>query len=136
MKDLSRKALMLWDSSDDEDPREIFAVDYVNHQEPDAEGGVTHNGLDDYVHIVQGHRKAFGWSEVTILMQVAEKDLVATRWRFDVTHTGDYLGHAATGRDVWTGIQIDRHKDGRNVESWVDWDKFRMLQSLGFIDAE
>jgi predicted ester cyclase len=67
-------------------------------------------------------------------MQVAEDDLVATRWEFTATHTGSYMGLAPTGKQaIWTGIEIDRCADGKIVESWVDWDKYRLFESLGLL---
>ena len=65
---------------------------------------------------------------------IAEGDLVATRWQFEATHTGVYLGRPPTGkRAIWTGVQIDRVANGRIVESWVDWDKCRLFETLGFV---
>jgi predicted ester cyclase len=65
-------------------------------------------------------------------MQIAEGDLVATRWEFNVVHSGAFMGQAPTGKEItWTGIQIDRFENGRIVESWVDWDKYRFFQGLG-----
>jgi hypothetical protein len=34
---------------------------------------------------------------------------------------------------TWTGVQIDRIADGKIVESWVDWDKYRLFETLGFL---
>jgi len=71
---------------------------------------------------------------VRILLQIAEGDLVATRWQFTAIQTGEYLGHPPTGKEAtWTGVQIDRFGDGRIVESWVDWDKFRLFEQLGYL---
>ena len=50
------------------------------------------------------------------------------------TQTGIYLGHPPTGkRAIWTGVQIDRFENGKIVESWVDWDKYRLFETLGFV---
>ena len=67
-------------------------------------------------------------------IQVAEGDLVATRRQFSAKQTGTYLGHPPTGkRATWTGVQVDRVENGKIVESWVDWDKFRLFKELGFM---
>ena len=133
-KQLARRSLEFWASGNSDDVDEVFAASYVNHQEPSIEGDVKDLGLSDWKALVAGHHAAFSQSAVRILMQIAEGDLVATRWEFSVRHTGDYAGHAATGKTaVWTGIEIDRIEDGRIVESWVDWDKYRQLEMLGLI---
>ena len=134
MKDLARRSLELWAGGNTDDPAKVFAADYVNHQEPAAVGGVKAVDLADWKDIVSGCHQAFPDLEVTILMQIAEGDLVATRWQFSGTQTGEYLGHKPSGkRATWTGVQIDRVADGKIVESWVDWDKYRMFEALGFV---
>jgi len=36
-KHMSRRSLELWASGNDDAPDDVFATDYINHQEPDAE---------------------------------------------------------------------------------------------------
>jgi hypothetical protein len=43
-KALARRSLEMWASGYSDDPAEIFTVDYINHQEPAAAGGVK--GID------------------------------------------------------------------------------------------
>jgi predicted ester cyclase len=133
-KRLSRRSLEMWASNSTDRPDEVFAANYVNHQEPDAKGGVKTVDLAGWKKIVAENRRAFSDFQVRVLMQVAEGDLVATRWQFSATQTGEYLGHPPTGRRAtWTGVQIDRFENGRIAESWVDWDKYRLFEALGFL---
>jgi len=133
-KALSRRALNLWASRNQEIFEDVFAETYINHQEPAVEGSVSDEPLAIYKQLLRDFHLAFGTSTVRILMQIGEGDLVATRWEFTAAQTGPYLGHPASGREAtWTGIQIDRHKDGKIAESWVDWDKYRLLETLGLI---
>jgi len=133
-KVLARRSLEMWASDNTDRPEDIFAETYVNHQESDAKGGVSSLDLAGWKAVVEDNRRAFSDFQVRILVQIAEGDLVATRWRFSATHTGDYLGHPATGkRASWTGVQIDRFDKGKIVESWVDWDKYRLFEELGFL---
>jgi predicted ester cyclase len=133
-KRLSRRSLEMWASNGTDRPDEVFAANYVNHQEPDAKGGVRTVDLAGWKKIVAENRRAFSDFQVRVLMQVAEGDLVATRWQFSATQTGEYLGHPPTGRRAtWTGVQIDRFENGRIAESWVDWDKYRLFEALGFL---
>ncbi len=133
-KAISRRAHELWASGNSENPEAILAESYVNHQESDVQGGVTTKSRDAYVELVGGYHDAFTDSRVSILMQIAEGDLVATRWEFTATHTGDFLGFAPTNKVVtWTGVQIDRIENREIVESWVAWDKYRLFAGLGLV---
>ena len=135
-KTLARRSLEMWASGNSDNPADVFAETYVNHQESDTEGQLTSLDLEGWKGVVRDNHSAFSNFKVEILMQVAEGDRVATRWCFAATHTGDYMGHPPTGKHaVWTGIQIDRFENGKIVESWVDWDKFRLFQALGFLDS-
>jgi len=135
MKTLARRSLELWVGGNADNPDEVFSADYLNHQEPLAAGGAKGVDLAGWKEIVTGCHHAFPDLKVTILTQVAEGDLVATRWEFAGTQTGEYLGHPPSGkRAVWTGVQIDRVAGGKIVESWVDWDKYRMFEALGILD--
>jgi len=133
-KSLARRSLQMWASDNTDKPQAVFAANYVNHQESAAVGGVKDLDLDDWKAVVDDNHRAFSDFQVRILMQIAEDDLVATRWQFSATQTGPYLGHPPTNkRATWTGVQIDRVENGRIVESWVDWDKFRLFKELGFL---
>ena len=130
-KALARRAIAMWASHNSDRAEEIFSEDYVNHQELDVRGGVSTRSLEAWKELVRGHHHAFARSETSVLMQIAENDLVATRWRFTVTHTGEFMGLAPTNKEItWTGVQIDRFDHGKIVESWVDWDKYRFFQGL------
>lgn len=134
-KDISRRSLEMWASDNSDDPEEIFAEDYVNHQEPDLEGGVSDKNLEDWKELLDTHEDSFSDFKVRILMQVAEDDFVATRWEFTATHTGEFVGLAPTEREVtWTGVSIDRFRDDKIVETWVTWDKYRQFEELGLVD--
>jgi len=135
MKALARRSLQMWASGNSDNPDEVFAPGYVNHQEPDAEGSVKSVDLAEWKDIVAECHSAFSDFQVEVLTQLGEGDLVASRWQFAATQTGPYLGHPPSGkRAVWTGIQIDRFENGKIVESWVDWDKYRLFAALGFLD--
>lgn len=131
-KALARRALELWTMTSADAPEDVLAETYVNHQEPDVKGGVSALDLAAWKKLVEAHRAAFPDLRVRFRMQIAENDLVATRWEFTATHLGDYLGVPPSGKKiVWTGIEVDRVANGRIVESWVDWDEYRFLQGMG-----
>ena len=134
-KALARRANGMWATGNRDVAEEVFTPQYVNHQASDVGGGHTGRTLEDWKTLVADYHAAFGESRTRVLMQIAEGDLVATRWEFTATQTGTYLGHPPNGRTVtWTGVQIDRIEDGKIAESWVDWDMFRLFEELGLID--
>jgi predicted ester cyclase len=133
-KSMAKRSLLLWASDNIDKPGEVFAVDYVNHQESAAVGGVKDLDLDGWRAVVEDNHRAFSDFQVCFLIQIAEGDFVATRWQFSATQTGSYLDHPPTGkRATWSGVQIDRLENGKIVESYVDWDKFRLFVELGFL---
>lgn len=133
-KELSRRAIQMWASDNSETPENLFVQNYVNHQESDVEGGVGHRSLEALKELLGGYHKAFSNSRVKVTMQIAEEDLVAIRWEITAKQTGDYLGLSPTNKEVtWTGISIDHFENGKIVETWVDWDKYRLFQELGLV---
>lgn len=133
-KELSRRSLAMWESGNTDDPGAVFAPDYANHQEPGAQGGVGTLSLDNWKSVVAQNHIAFPDLKLTVLMQVAEGDFVATHWQFSGTQTGEYLGQPATGRKAtWRGVQIDRIADGKIAESWVSWDKYTLFNDLDML---
>jgi predicted ester cyclase len=88
-------------------------------------------------------RTAFPDYQRTIEQQMAEGDLVTTRWTARGTHRGPYFS-AALGRSIpptgkavtTTGISIHQVVDGRIVAAWVMGnDSLELLQQLGAIPA-
>jgi predicted ester cyclase len=77
---------------------------------------------------------AFPDVHITIEDQIAEGDKVVTRWTDRGTHQGEYLDIAPTGKQVeYTGISIDRIADGKIVESWLESDRWGLMQQLGAV---
>ena len=76
---------------------------------------------------------SFPDTRMEIIDLVAEGDRVAARFVCSGTHTGEWLGHAPTGRCF---ERIDeagfyRVREGRIVESWGVEDTLRRLEQLG-----
>ena len=85
---------------------------------------------------VETYRSAFEGAQITVKEQVAEGDLVATRWEGRGRHTGDLMGVAPTGRDVVvSGTTVSRVENGKIVEEWSNWDTLGMLQQIGAVPA-
>lgn len=133
-KDLSRRSVGLWSSTSTDRLDDLVAPDYINHQEPHAEGGERVVGLEDWRAILKAYHQAFSESHVTILTEIAEGALVAVHWEFTAKQTGEYLGQEGSGKvATWKGMTIDRFEKGRIVETWTVWDRYGMLRDLGLL---
>ncbi|WP_226961596.1 MULTISPECIES: ester cyclase [Streptomyces] len=66
--------------------------------------------------------------------QLAEGNLVSTRFTVTGTHSGDFMGLGATGRPVRvTGQVTHRFEHGLLAESWWNWDQLGLLSQLGLV---
>lgn len=77
---------------------------------------------------------AFPNVHFTLHDQIAEGDKVASRWSYEATNTGEFLGRPATQKQVTDkGIDIFRIENGKIVEMWVAQDSLGLLQQLGVL---
>jgi predicted ester cyclase len=122
-----------------------------NGKNPDAtgdyytEGFVDHNpaapGLPEGVARARQtfvvYLTAFPDITFTIDLQIAEGDLVSTRWSASGTNSGSLLGMPPTGRSATvTGIDIFRVAGGKIVERWGSFDGLGMMQQLGLAPGQ
>jgi steroid delta-isomerase-like uncharacterized protein len=111
---------------------ELVAENSVLH-DPSVPGGKV-TGTQGYRQFVEIYLTAFPDVHFTIDDQLAEGDLVATRWTGIGTQKGALMGIAPTGkRSTVTGITIDRYQNGKAVESWTNYDALGMFQQLGVV---
>ncbi len=102
------------------------------------------DGIEGGRRAVEHLRAAFPDYHRTVEAQVAEGDLVVTRWTMRGTHRGPYRSGALrrtlapTGRRVEVpGISIHRLAGGRIVESWVQGnDSAQLLLQLGALPVD
>ena len=125
----------VWIEEDLDFVDEIFAGKYLSHQ-PD--GSVLERGTEDVKKFVREYRSAFSYIEDVIEDMIGEGGRVATRWRLEATHTGEFRGLPATNARIRvTGIGIFRFsEEGKVVESWDAMDQLGMLRQLGAFPAE
>ena len=70
----------------------------------------------------------------TIEDQIAENDLVVTRYVTSGTHQGEFANIPPTGKQFTvTGIEMHRFAEGKLVELWNVLDMLGALQQLGVI---
>ncbi len=99
---------------------ELMALDHVGHHSlvPNQP-----SSREFYKQYIVRTRTAFPDFHATIEEQIAEGDLVVTRWSVQGTHQGMFHGHSPTGKQMAvTGIVIDRIVDGKAVEGWMEMD--------------
>ena len=80
-------------------------------------------------------RNSFTDLDMEIVELVAEGQTVAARFVCSGTHSGDWLGHPATGRQFRRvpEVYFFEFKDGRISKAWGLEDTYRRLRQLGLI---
>ncbi|HKF35863.1 MAG TPA: ester cyclase [Ktedonobacteraceae bacterium] len=112
---------------------EFVAANYVDH-DPQPTGAVE--GVEGIKQSVTMYRTAFPDAHFTIEDQIAEGDLLVTRWRARGTHQGPLMGIPPTGKPAMvTGISITRWASGKVVEGWTNFDALGLLQQLGAVPS-
>jgi predicted ester cyclase len=94
-----------------------------------------HHGPEAIKDFVQTLRGGFPDLEVSIDEILAERDLVAIRFRTTrQTHLGRYMAIPSTGKAIqMTGMGMFRFKEGRVVETRLELDALGGVQQLGVI---
>jgi predicted ester cyclase len=128
-----RVLLELWGQGKLELADQLYAPDYVDHVGKGPEPSRV-SGPDGIKQAVITFRTAFPDLTYTVEDEMAERDLVLTRFAARGTNTGPFLGHPPTGRVVsYTGFDMNRIVGGKIVESWVSYDALGLLQQLGLV---
>src|SRR5215472_3430954 len=97
---------------------ELMAPNHIGHSSVVPNTPPDRELFKQYIVYV---RTAFPDFRVRIEEQIAEGDLVVTRWTTQGTHQGKYQGHEPTGKKMTvTGIAIDRIVNGQIVEGWME----------------
>jgi steroid delta-isomerase-like uncharacterized protein len=110
---------------------EVAAKDLVIHAPSQEIRG--REGAKQYITML---RTAFPDLHFAIEDQIAEGDMVVTRWTARGTHKGQFQNLPATGREIrLVGTDIDRMVDGRVVECWAHVDELGLMQQLGAIGS-
>ncbi|MBP5907792.1 ester cyclase [Streptomyces sp. LBUM 1478] len=103
--------------------------DHVPSEEPDA------IGMDAFRRTVEEWRGGFDFA-FTVEDQIAQGDRVCTRWTWNATHTGDFLGIPASDRKVrMTGTLVHLFSpEGKITEGWWEYDRLGLMGQLGALD--
>jgi steroid delta-isomerase-like uncharacterized protein len=127
-KQLVRRYQEIYNSNNLEALSEVLAEDLLT---PRIMPGIP-SGLEGAKAAHRIMLLGFSDYQTTIDELVAENDKVAARVTMTGTHTGDFVGIPATGRQIeFTGMYIVRIEDGKIVEHWGEEDGVSLLAQLG-----
>ena len=116
---------------------QLVAPDAVNHDPATPPELRALSGPEVFKRTVGMYRSAFPDVRMIVDDVIAADDKVVLRWHSEGTHRGELAGLAPTGvRGTVTGISIDRWKDGKIVESWVEWDNLGLARQIGAAPPE
>ena len=75
--------------------------------------------------------RAFSHILAVVEDQIAENDKIANRIKMICTHTGEYHGIPATGKQIVIPyIDITQFNAGKIVEEWVEYDTANILKQI------
>ena len=107
--------------------KEVFAENFVNHSAPPN----SPTDAGPMVKFVMGLHHGFSDISVQILDIFGEGNKVCVRKTITATHTGEFMGKAATGKKIVINIfDIEVLKDGKITERWNSSDFPQVLQSI------
>ena len=114
---------------------ELLAPDYVSHAPGDPELSRGPEGIKE---VVRAYHSAFPDITFVVEKQVAEGDVVVTRWIAYGTHRGEFMGAPPSGRRIEvSGMSMDRISGGKIIENWNNWEALEMMRQIGAIaDSE
>ncbi len=116
---------------------QLVAGDAVSHDPATRLELRALGGAEMYKRTVTMYRAAFPDVRMVVDDVITADDKVGLRWHSEGTHRGQLAGLAPTGvRGSVTGITINRWKDGKVVESWVQWDNLGLARQIGAAPPE
>jgi steroid delta-isomerase-like uncharacterized protein len=130
-KAVLRRWIEAYNERDLEGEAAVLAPDYVAHV-PAAPGPLE--GLEAWRQFSGSFADAFPDIRLTIEDIMAEGDMVAARVAFRGTHRGEFQGIPPTGKEVaFSSIEVNRVREGKVEEHWVELDLLGLMQQLGAI---
>lgn len=111
---------------------DLAVEDYIEHDPFPGQG----DGRADLKTRVRTILDAFAPLHFQVEDVIEEGDRVVVRWSQTGTHSGDFMGIPATGKQyTMNGIDIHRLRAGKMAEHWHVVDLFALLQQLGALQT-
>ncbi|OAH16268.1 ester cyclase [Streptomyces jeddahensis] len=128
-KDTCRRFFETIATKGDLPPLDGFLTENYHDHDPSFEQ--DNIGMDAVRREIEMWRGGFD-STFTIDDQLAEGDRVCTRWTWNATHNGEFMGIPASNKQVtMTGTTIHRcREDGKIVEGWWQYDRLGLMGQL------
>lgn len=131
-KAIARRFFEVWNANTPEALDTFHAVDYVTHT-PLPGVSSDREGMKQWMSMVS---TAFPNIHFSVDIQIAEGDMVMTRWSAKGMHTAPFMGIPTTNKVVHvTGNALARIVDGQTVESWGEWDSMGLMHQLGVVPS-
>jgi predicted ester cyclase len=132
-KAAARAVFEVWSTGELERLDGLVSSDVLHHDPYDPNAA---EGLIGMKRTIDQNRQIFPEMRLTVEDQIAEGDKVVTRWRGEMTHSGEIAGVAPTGNRITiTGITIDRFDGGKIVEAWRSMDVLALLRGIGTVPS-
>ncbi len=130
-KALHRRFFDAWNARDMDAFDAIFSVESVVHDPYTSLSGVIH-GAEEMKKTIAIYHGAFSDGRFEISDQIAEGDLVVTRWTAKGVNDGEKDGRPPTGNYVEVeGVTVSRCSEGKLAESWMYLDSLGLTLQLG-----
>jgi steroid delta-isomerase-like uncharacterized protein len=123
----------VWNKKRMEAIDEMASPDVIGHGQAQH---ATDVGLEEFRTFAKDLQSAFPDMKVTIDYVIEQGDKVVARWTATMTHKGNFLGFAPTGKKATiTGTTTQRISGGKIVEGWDNWDQLGLLVQIGAVQA-
>jgi signal transduction histidine kinase len=124
-KALARRFLEAQARGDMETLDELMAPDFVDRSLLPGQK----SGREDYKRSLSDMLSVFSNTGFTVEAQIAEGDMVVSRFTGTSVHQGKYLGADPTGQETsYSGIHIHRIAGGKILEEWSESDNLEVVQ--------
>ena len=124
-KVLARRFLEAQAKADIETLEELMAANFVDRSVLPGQG----SSREDYKRSVLEMHSTFSNSSFSVESQIAEGDVVASRFTGSSVHTGAFLGVDPTGEEkAYTGMTFHRIVAGKIAEEWGESDFLSVME--------
>ncbi len=125
-----REVLRLINDRNLDEAFKLYAPDYIYHDP----GGQELRGRGAIRGLWEVFLTGFPDLSATIDDLISERDKLVLRWTVRGTHTGEFLGIAATGNEITLPVtEVFWLADGQLVEAWDQYDRLHLMQQIGAI---